>query len=94
MAVVYQSKNKLKSIKKYIMNNFNCRVSGQQLDIVNDFGKQPLGNGFLKMSDFSNEYFFDMKTGFCKQSKMFQLLEQPNPKKMFHETMPFIHLRQ
>ncbi len=63
------------------MSNFNCRVSGNKLNIINDFGNQPLGNGFLNISDFPNEYFFNMKTGFCNKSKMFQLLEQPSPKK-------------
>ncbi len=71
------------------MSNFNCRVSGHKLNVVNDFGNQPLGNGFLNMSDFPNEYFFNMKTGFCNKSKMFQLLEQPSPKKMFHENYAF-----
>ena len=30
-----------------------------------------------------------MQTGFCTESKMFQLIEQPNPEKMFHENYPF-----
>ncbi len=67
----------------------NCRISGKKLSIVNDFGKQPLGNGFLNKEDFDNEFFFNMKTGFCNESKMFQLIEQPNPKKMFHENYAF-----
>lgn len=56
---------------------------------MNDFGKQPLGNGFLKEENFRNEYFYKMQTGFCTESKMFQLIEQPNPEKMFHENYPF-----
>lgn len=67
----------------------NCRISGKKLFLVNDFGPQPLGNGFLKKEDFAEEFFFNMKTGFCKESKMFQLIEQPNPKKMFHENYAF-----
>ncbi len=68
---------------------FNCRVSGQPLIEVIDFGKQPLGNGFLKEKDFESEYFFDMKVGFCEKSKMLQLIEQPSASKMFHEEYPF-----
>ena len=56
-----------------------CRISGQPLKIINDFGKQPLGNGFLRKKDFNKEYFFEMKTGFCNYSKMFQLFYQPSP---------------
>ena len=68
---------------------FKCRISGKQLEVINDFGDQPLGNGFLNKEDLQNEYFYRMKTGFCEESKMFQLLEQPDPKKMFHENYAF-----
>ena len=71
------------------MKNKICRVSGKELTIINDFGKQPLGNGFINKKDFDNEYFFEMRTGFCDESKMFQLLDQPEPTKMFHENYAF-----
>ena len=71
------------------MKNKTCRISGKELTIINDFGKQPLGNGFVNKKDFDNEYFFEMRTGFCDESKMFQLLDQPEPKKMFHENYAF-----
>ncbi len=67
----------------------NCRISNKPLNLVNDFGDQPLGNGFLDKQDFKNEYFYHMKTGFCKESKMFQLFEQPNMDKMFHDKYAF-----
>ncbi len=67
----------------------NCRISGKKLSLVNDFGQQPLGNGFLKKEEFKNEFFFNMRTGFCKESKMFQLIEQPSPNKMFHDNYAF-----
>lgn len=56
---------------------------------IMDFGRQPLGNGFLKADDFADEYFFQMKVGFSEESKMFQLLAQPEPKKMFHKYYAF-----
>ncbi len=71
------------------MKNNVCRVSGQKLITINNFGKQPLGNGFLLEKNFEDEFFFEMKTGFCNESKMFQLLDQPEPKKMFHENYAF-----
>ncbi len=67
----------------------NCRLSGNKLELVFDFGKQPLGNGFLPKKEFKKEYFFDMKIGFCKKSKLLQLISQPHSKKMFHDNYPF-----
>ena len=66
-----------------------CRVSGDPLELVVDFGRQPLGNGFLNQEDFKNEYFFNMQCGFTEKSKMFQLINQPNPEIMFHENYAF-----
>jgi len=71
------------------MKNKNCRISGKPLTIINNFGKQPLGNGFLESKDFQNEFFFEMKTGFCNESMMFQLVDQPKPKIMFHDNYLF-----
>ena len=67
----------------------SCRVSGGFLNEIIDFGRQPLGNGFLDKTDFKNEYFYDMKLGFNDTSKMAQLLFQPDPEKMFHEDYAF-----
>lgn len=50
---------------------------------------QPLGNGFLEPRDFPNEYFFPMEIGFSEKSMMAQLLEQPEPEKMFHDHYAF-----
>lgn len=66
-----------------------CRVSGKKLQQTLDLGMQPLGNGFLSQKEFKKEYFYPMATGFCPESKMFQLLEQPDPGKMFHDQYAF-----
>ena len=66
-----------------------CKISGKKLLEIYDFGKQPLGNGFLTQRRFPKEYFFKMIVAFCNQSKMFQLKFQPNPKKMFHKNYAF-----
>jgi methylation protein EvaC len=66
-----------------------CRVSGKKLQQTLDLGMQPLGNGFLSEKEFKKEYFYPMATGFCPESKMFQLLEQPDPGKMFHDQYAF-----
>lgn len=66
-----------------------CRIAGTPLTKVVDFGKQPLGNGFLEPRQFAAEYFFPMEVGFSEESKMLQLLEQPEPEKMFHDHYAF-----
>ena len=38
----------------------NCRVSGKPLHLINDFGDQPLGNGFIESKDTDKEYFYKM----------------------------------
>jgi methylation protein EvaC len=54
-----------------------------------DFGPMPLGNGFLEPKDFAREFFYSMRLGFCPESKMVQLMEQPAPEQMFHGHYPF-----
>lgn len=66
-----------------------CRISDEKLIEVIDFGQQPLGNGFLKKTEFNQEYFFSMKLGYDQKSKMVQLFDQPDPQKMFHDEYAF-----
>ena len=66
-----------------------CKVSSEKILSLHDFGKQPLGNGFLAKKDFSKEYFFDMSIGFSKKSLLLQLLQQPNDYEMFHGEYAF-----
>ena len=53
------------------------------------FGQQPIANGFLKENKFIEEYFFEMETAFCEECHTFQLVTQPEAKKMFHENYAF-----
>jgi methylation protein EvaC len=66
-----------------------CRISGAPLKPFLNLGRQPLGNGFIVESDFSREYFYSMMVGFSPESKMVQLLNQPNPELMFHDEYAF-----
>lgn len=66
-----------------------CRISGERLTEIANFGFQPLGNGFLDSSQFNDEYFFPMAVGFSEASMMLQLIEQPAPEKMFHDHYAF-----
>lgn len=71
------------------MKKTYCRISGEPLVEVVEFGRQPLGNGFLTPTAFANEYFFPMTIGFSEVSMMLQLIEQPAPEKMFHDQYAF-----
>ncbi|MDG2212395.1 MAG: SAM-dependent methyltransferase, partial [Verrucomicrobiota bacterium] len=71
------------------MSEPSCKICNQPLTEVIDFGRQPLGNGFLNPDQFENEYFFPMRVGFSSESMMFQLINQPAPEQMFHENYAF-----
>jgi len=53
------------------------------------FGRMPIANGFLRPDKTQNEYFFELAPAFCEACGMFQLLEQPQTEKMFHEQYAF-----
>ena len=49
----------------------------------------PIANGFLKKKDFKSEYFFNLSVGFNENLSLFQLKNNPHPKKMFNKNYPF-----
>jgi methylation protein EvaC len=53
------------------------------------FGRMPIANGFLTAEEIADEYFFELAPAFCDQCNMFQLVEQPQPEKMFHGEYAF-----
>ena len=67
----------------------NCRTCNNTINPFMSFGKMPIANGFLNENEFSDEFFFEMKTAFCDKCFTFQLVDQPDPKKMFHENYAF-----
>src|SRR5690349_7858751 len=66
-----------------------CLISGEPVNEFISFGKMPIANGFLSPNEFSAEYFFELKVGFCPVSKMVQLTELVEPQKMFHDNYAF-----
>lgn len=76
-------------MKAASMTETLCRISGTPLTKTVDFGRQPLGNGFLRPEQFAVEYFFPMEVGFSETSMMLQLIEQPKPEQMFHDHYAF-----
>ncbi len=79
----------MKTKKRNLENMNKCRVCNSELINIINFGSQPLGNGFLSQSQIKDEYFYQMELGFSEESKMLQLIKQPNPEMMFHEEYAF-----
>src|SRR5262252_4720923 len=70
------------------MNGY-CRVCGTRIAPFMSFGRMPIANGFRRPEETSDEYFFELAPAFCTPCGMFQLMEQPQPEKMFHEQYAF-----
>jgi methylation protein EvaC len=66
-----------------------CRVCGAPIFAFMSFGRMPIANGFLNEEEIPDEYFFELAPAFCNQCSMFQLIEQPQPQKMFHGQYAF-----
>jgi methylation protein EvaC len=66
-----------------------CHISGEKIKSFMTFGKMPIANGFITKEEFSGEYYFDMEVAFSNKSKMFQLVNQPEPHQMFNENYAF-----
>lgn len=66
-----------------------CLISGSDYDHFIDFGEMPIANAFGRKEDMIDEYTFPMKVGFCVESKMVQLVNQPSRERMFHENYAF-----
>lgn len=66
-----------------------CRSCGAPLHKFMSFGRMPIANGFLTPDQFAEEYFFELAPAFCAACGMFQIIEQPDPRRMFHENYAF-----
>jgi methylation protein EvaC len=54
-----------------------------------DLGRQPIANKFLKEEEFSDEFFFDLKVVFDKETKLVSLKEFVAPEMMFNENYTY-----
>ncbi len=67
-----------------------CRISEDKLIPFLDLGRQPIANGFLNKKDKrKKEYFYNLKVGFSRKSKMVQLLNVPKKEKLFNKNYAF-----
>ena len=65
-------------------SSVHCRICDTPIEAFMSFGRMPIANGFLTAEEVSEEYFFELAPAFCGNCGMFQLVEQPQPDKMFH----------
>lgn len=66
-----------------------CLICGEVYEPFISFGQMPIANGFLTPEQFPNEYFFELRVGFCSRCSMVQLAEQPDREMMFNENYAF-----
>ena len=67
----------------------NCRFCDNELNQFMTFGKMPIANAFITAQEIESEYFFELSPAYCPNCSLFQLIEQPDPKKLFHENYAF-----
>ena len=81
-------------IKKLFKNAMNkkkytkCKVTGQKIPIIFNYGKMPIANNFSKKVDKKNLY--EMKIAFNEDNGLFQLVSAPKPKKLFNKDYAFL----
>jgi methylation protein EvaC len=66
-----------------------CRICASPIHAFMSFGKMPIANGFLAAEEIPQEYYFELAPAICDKCHMFQIVEQPAPEKMFHESYAF-----
>ena len=42
----------------------DCLICTNSIEPVQDFGRMPIANGFLRPEQVADEFFFDLKIGF------------------------------
>lgn len=67
----------------------DCRICQTSYAPFHSFGKMPLANGFRSPTARDEEYFFELAVGACPSCGMVQLVDQPDPRRMFHDQYAF-----
>ena len=66
-----------------------CRICSAEVIPFLDFGKMPIGNAFVKEKEFLNEFFYHMQVAVCPSCFTMQVLDVPDPQKMFHDSYAY-----
>ena len=67
----------------------DCRICNHAIEPFMKFGRMPIANAFLLRDKFSAEYFYELATAVCPSCGAFQIVEQPDPERMFHGDYAF-----
>jgi methylation protein EvaC len=67
----------------------SCLVCNHVIHPFIDFGRMPVANGFLTEAEFTSEWFFNLRVGFCGKCSMVQLTELVDRARMFHDHYAF-----
>lgn len=67
----------------------SCLVCREPVEEFISFGRMPIANGFLTPEQIADEYFFELKVGFCPNCTMVQLTELVDRERMFHDQYAF-----
>ncbi len=65
-----------------------CKISGNKIPVIFNFGKMPIANSFSKVVNKKN--FYEMKVAFNQKNGVFQLVNAPSPKKLFNKNYAFL----
>jgi methylation protein EvaC len=66
-----------------------CRICNADYEPFISYGRMPIANGFIANNQMNNEYFFELKVGFCPKCSMVQIVDQPEREMMFNENYAF-----
>ena len=69
---------------------YHCRACKIEISPSIDLGKMPLANGYLDKDQFELEYYFNLAAAICPNCSLFQIVECPNPSRVFNATYPHI----
>ena len=65
-----------------------CKVTGEKIPVIFNFGKMPIANNFSK--NYTKKNLYKMKIAFNESNGLFQLVDAPKPKKLFNENYAFM----
>ena len=68
----------------------SCRFCESPINKFMTYGKMPIANAFLTEEQYPQEYFFELAPSYCTKCSLFQLIDQPDPKLLFHEEYAFL----
>ena len=64
-----------------------CRVTGQKIPIIFNYGKMPIANNFSR--SFNKKGMYQMQIAFNEEIGLFQLVDAPKPKILFNKNYAF-----